>query len=250
MNHTTHTNSRRTLLTAAAAALTAPLLPFTPRAFAQENNQYLGRTLAQTMSFHGAPWLTREERDAEENTTLLLQQLRLQPGQVVCDLGCGNGYYTLQIAQQVAPTGYVFGSDIQPEMLQLLNQRADEANINNITPVLGTFTDPRIPANSCDLILMVDVYHEFSHPPQMLAAIHRALKPTGVVVLAEYREEDPSVPIKPLHKMSKQQVHKELTANNFKLVRQFDQLPWQHLMFYQRTDGPTPATQPTPWTAR
>lgn len=200
--------------------------------------QYMGRTIAQTMHWEGAAWLTRGERAQEENTDLMLRMLKLQPGQTVCDLGCGNGYHTLRMAAAVGPTGRVFGEDIQPEMLTMLNDRADAAKIANVTPILGTLMDPRLPDGSCDMILLVDVYHEISYPQQMLAAIRKALKPTGRVVLVEFRAEDPKVPIKPLHKMSKAQVDKELTANGFKLAESFDDLPWQHMLFYERDDAP------------
>jgi len=200
--------------------------------------KYMGRTISTTMSYHGAEWLTRQTRSKEENTALMLKQLGVENGDVVCDLGCGNGYHTLRIAKQIAPDGWIYGSDIQPEMLEMLNDRALEAGVSNLSPVLGTLIDPRLPAGSCDLILMVDVYHEFSHPEQMLAAIRKALKPDGQVVLVEFRAEDPEVPIKPLHKMSKAQITKELTANGFKLARSFDKLPWQHMMFFQRDDAP------------
>jgi ubiquinone/menaquinone biosynthesis C-methylase UbiE len=118
--------------------------------------------------------------------------------------------------------------------LQLLKDRAAEEKITNIQPVLGTVIDPKLPEGSVDLVLLVDVYHEFSHPEQMLAAIHTSLKPTGRVALVEFRAEDPAVPIKPLHKMSKAQIMKEFPPNGFKLVEEFDKLPWQHLMFFQR----------------
>lgn len=200
--------------------------------------EYMGRTIARTMSFHGADWLTRKTRQAEENTALMMKALHVKPGDVVCDLGCGNGYHTLRLAGAVMPGGWVYGSDIQPEMLQMLNDRADAAGVTNLTPVLGTVVDPRLPAASCDLILLVDVYHEFDRPVHMLAAIRQALKPAGRVVLVEFRAEDESVPIKPLHKMSRAQMMKEMTANGFKLVESFDKLPWQHMMFFQRDDAP------------
>jgi ubiquinone/menaquinone biosynthesis C-methylase UbiE len=208
--------------------------------------EYMGRSIAQTMSFHGADWLTRRTRQKEENTALMMKALGAKPGDVVCDLGCGNGYHTLRIAKAIAPGGWVYGSDIQPEMLTMLNDRADAAGVDNITPVLGTVVDPRLPANSCDLILLVDVYHEFDRPVHMLAAIRRALKPEGRLALVEFRAEDDSVPIKPLHKMSKVQIMKELTANGFKLAESFDKLPWQHMIFFQRnpgSDGPAPGNE-------
>ncbi len=213
---------------------------------AQENNEqepssipaarteYMGRTIARTMHYSGAEWLIRDEREREERCSLLLTNLGLKPGQVVCDMGCGNGFYALPIARMIGDEGRVIAVDVQPEMLELLRTRADEGGIGNVTPVLGSYHDPRLPDESCDLILLVDVYHEFSHPELMLAAMRRALKPDGVIALVEYREEDPDVPIKPLHKMSKQQILKEYEPNGFRLVREFDELPWQHVMFFGR----------------
>ncbi len=195
---------------------------------------YQGREIAQTMHYFGAPWLIRESRQREEDCVTMLQQLELKPGMVVCDMGCGNGFYTLKMAEQVGPSGKVLAVDIQPEMLRLMEARAAEAGLENITSILGTLVNPRLPPDSLDLILLVDVYHEFSHPEQMLKAMHRALKPEGVAVLVEFREEDPEVPIKPLHKMSKAQILKEWRPNGFRVVRQFDGLPWQHMVFLGR----------------
>ena len=156
---------------------------------------------------------------------------------VVCDMGSGNGFYSLQMAKEVGETGRVLAVDIQQEMLRLLQARADEAEIENIEPILGTLTDPKLPKGQVDLILCVDVYHEFSHPEHMLAAMRESLKPDGVVVLVEFRIEDPKVPIKILHKMSKDQINKELPPNGFRLVREYDELPWQHMMFFGRVGG-------------
>ncbi len=192
---------------------------------------YLGRKIAWTMSYHGAPWLMRDNREAEERTSQVLEQLQLKPGMVVCDMGCGNGYFTLPMAEQVGPTGKVLAVDIQPEMLQMLSRRVVEAGLENVDVILGSVVDPKLPEGEIDLLLMVDVYHEFSHPEQMLAAIRRSLKPDGVVALVEYRAEDPRIPIYPEHKMSKKQILKEYRANGFRLVRQYDGLPIQHLMF-------------------
>jgi ubiquinone/menaquinone biosynthesis C-methylase UbiE len=196
--------------------------------------EYKGREIAQTMHFLGAPWLTRESRDREEDCNTMLAALKVKPGDTVCDLGCGNGFYTLKLAELVGEQGQVFAVDIQREMLELLKDRAAEEKVTNIKPVLGTLVDPKLPEASVDLVLLVDVYHEFSHPEQMLTAIRKSLKPTGRVALVEFRAEDPDVPIKPLHKMSKAQIMKEFPPNGFKLVEEFDKLPWQHLMFFQR----------------
>jgi ubiquinone/menaquinone biosynthesis C-methylase UbiE len=203
--------------------------------------EYKGREIAQTMHYLGAPWLTRESRDREEDCKTLLAALHLKPGDTVCDLGCGNGFYSVKIAKLVGERGRVIGVDIQREMLGFLKDKATEEKISNIEPVLGTVVDPKLPPGSIDLVLLVDVYHEFSNPEEMLAAIHKSLKPSGRVALAEFRAEDPKVPIKPLHKMSKAQIMNEFPPNGFKLVEEFDKLPWQHLMFFQRNDAPQKA---------
>lgn len=196
---------------------------------------YLGRRIAQTMHYLGAEWLIRDEREREERCSMMLANLGIRPGMTLCDMGCGNGYHTLRMAELTGAGGVVYGVDIQPEMLDFLRERMEEERVDNVIPVLGSVHHPRLPAESLDLVLMVDVYHEFSHPERMLAAIRKSLKPDGLVVLVEYREEDESVPIKPLHKMSKAQIEKELTANGFELDHEFDRLPWQHMMFYRRT---------------
>jgi ubiquinone/menaquinone biosynthesis C-methylase UbiE len=204
---------------------------------------YMGREIAQTMHYSGAPWLVRESRQREEDCRQLIEALAIQPGQVVCDMGCGNGFYTLELAQLVGPTGTVYAVDIQPPMLKMLSGRAAVAGLVNIKPVLGTVIDPRLPADSVDMVLCVDVYHEFSHPVEMLAKIRECLADDGQLVLAEFRGEDPAVPIKPLHKMTKAQVRQELEANGFELAREYDRLPWQHLMFFKVRDVDAETTE-------
>jgi ubiquinone/menaquinone biosynthesis C-methylase UbiE len=199
---------------------------------------YKGREIAQTMHYEGAAWLTRESRQREEDCETMLAALGIKPGETVCDMGCGNGFYSLELAALVGEQGKVLAVDIQREMLQMLKERAKEEGITNIELIHGTIVDPKLPKDSVDLMLMVDVYHEFSHPAEMLAAIRGSLKPAGRVALVEFRAEDPKVPIKPLHKMSKDQIMKEFPPNGFKLVEEFDELPWQHLMFFQRDDAP------------
>jgi len=194
--------------------------------------EYMGRQIARTMHFLGAPWLIRENREDEERCSLMLANLGVKPGMTVCDMGCGNGFYSLKMSKMTGPKGRVLAVDIQPEMLKMLKQRAEKANVANIKPILGKLYDPMLPKGKVDLILCVDVYHEFSHPEHMLKSMRESLSDNGVVVLLEYRMEDPKVPIKRLHKMSKKQVDKEMTANGFKLVKSFDKLPWQHMLFY------------------
>jgi SAM-dependent methyltransferase len=198
---------------------------------------YRGREIAQTMHYTGAGWLTREERQQEEDCDTMVSALGVKPGDVVCDMGCGNGFYTLKLAGIVGESGRVIAVDIQREMLGLLEERAQQEKVENIEPILGTVVDPKLPQGETDLVLLVDVYHEFSHPEQMLAAIRKSLKPDGRVALVEFRAEDPLVPIKPLHKMSKEQIMREFPPNGFKLVAEFDELPWQHVMFFQRDDA-------------
>ncbi|MDB4676886.1 class I SAM-dependent methyltransferase [bacterium] len=217
-----------------------------PRPQEDARKTYQGRVLAKPMSHLGASWLVREERDQEENASLSFQQLKLEPGMTVCDLGCGNGYWTIPMAKKVGAEGKVLAVDIQKEMLIKLRERSARFNFTHIEPIRSTVDDPKLPANEVDLLLMVDVYHEFSHPESMLWGIRRSLKPTGVVALLEYREEDPRVPIKPLHKMSKTQILKEYRENGFKLVREFNSLPWQHLMFFARDDSPLKKIEAVP----
>ncbi|MFM8735200.1 MAG: class I SAM-dependent methyltransferase [Pirellulales bacterium] len=198
-----------------------------------------GREIAQTMHFTGAPWLVRESRQREEDCRLLLEALDIRPGQTICDMGCGNGFYTLELARRAGPEGLVYAVDIQPEMLRMLATNAAEAGLTTIRPILGTAIDPRLPRGTVDLCLCVDVYHEFSHPEQMLERVRESLSPTGLLAVVEFRGEDAAVPIKPLHKMTKAQVREELEPAGFRLVREFDRLPWQHLMFFSpaRLDG-------------
>ena len=202
------------------------------------STHYMGREIATTMHYLGAPWLVRESRQREEDCETLLEALDVRPGQVVCDLGCGNGFYSLQLARLVGQQGSVLAVDIQPEMLSLLSHRAKQQKVSNVRPILGTPVDPRLPKHGVDLVLAVDVYHELAYPEQMLRALRECLKPKGRLVLVEFRLEDPKVPIKLLHKMSKAQVLKEILPSGFELVEQFDKLPWQHVMFFRVRQAP------------
>ena len=220
------------------AALAVPPLPIDlavdrEATIPPAQTHHLGREIAQTMHYTGAPWLVRESRQREEDCRLLLEALGIRPGASVCDMGCGNGFYTLELARLVGPRGLVYAVDIQPEMLRLLARRAADAQLTNIRPVLGTPVDPRLPPGKLDMVLCVDVYHEFSHPVTMLARIRESLADGGVLVLAEFRGEDQAVPIKPLHKMTKAQVRAELEPAGFEISREFDRLPWQHLLFFR-----------------
>ena len=191
-----------------------------------------GRQFAPTMSVEGASWLERREREREEDPDLGLRLLKVAKGSTVGDVGAGSGYMTLRLARLVGPAGKVYGVDVQPGMLQLLEQNAAKAKVMNVVPVLGAYDDPKLPAGALDLIIMVDVYHEFTQPQQMLQHMREALKPGGRLALFEYRAEDPDVPIQPLHKMTKAQVKTEVELEGFKQVRVFDDLPWQHLIVF------------------
>jgi ubiquinone/menaquinone biosynthesis C-methylase UbiE len=194
---------------------------------------YMGREIARTMHWTGAAWLLRQTRESEEHASLLIEALAVEPGQTVADLGCGNGFHTLPLAGRVGAGGRVLAVDLQPEMLAMLEERAAAAGVRNVETVLAAEDDPRLEPGSCDLILMVDVYHELSWPERVLAHVRRALAPGGRLVLVEFRAEDPDVPIKPLHKMSRAQVVRELEANGFRAAGSFDELPWQHVLAFE-----------------
>src|SRR5437868_1266489 len=171
---------------------------------------YMGREIALVMGHEAAGWLERPEREKEEEPNKLLDALKLKPGDVVADIGAGSGYFTFRMAERVGPKGKVLAVDIQPEMLAILRQQMKVRKLSNVEPILGTETDPKLPAGTVDLILLVDVYHEFSYPWEMTQAMVRSLKPDGRLVFVEYRLEDPTVPIKLVHKMAEKQVRKEL----------------------------------------
>lgn len=193
-----------------------------------------GRRIAPVMGVGGADWLERNERESEENPTKAVELLDLKPGMVVADIGAGVGYYSLRIAQRVGPTGKVFANEIQPEMLSLLKKRLRDQKVKNIEMVLGTERDPKLPAGSCDLILMVDVYHEFSHPQEMLRRLREALKDDGRLVLLEFRKEDPYVPIRPEHKMSVKEAKLEVEEEGYQLAQVKEDLPWQHILIFKK----------------
>lgn len=195
---------------------------------------YCGREIARVMGHEAADWLERPERNEEENTELLVDALRFKPGEIVADLGAGTGYVTRRIARQVSPGGRVYAVDIQPEILGLLTNRLAGIGITNVTPVLGTGQDPRLPVAGVNTVLMVDVYHEFEFPREMMDAICRAVKPGGRVVLVEFRAEDPDVPIKPLHKMTEAQVKRELAPWPLEWIETLRLLPWQHIIIFRK----------------
>jgi precorrin-6B methylase 2 len=203
---------------------------------------YLGREIAQVMTFHGAPWLEREDRELEERLSLLIKVLGLKPGMIAADIGAGSGVITLLMAEKVAPGGKVFAVDIQQEMLDLLDQKLKRHHIESVRPVLGTAKSPRLEPASIDVALLVDVYHEFEFPYEMMLEISKSMKPGGRVVLVEYRKEDPAVPIKLVHKMSEAQVKKELGRPEFALrwKETIAVLPRQHIIVFAREAPPHP----------
>ena len=194
------------------------------------NHPVSGRKIAGVMGMSGADWLVRPEREAEEQPEKALDALNLKPGMVVADIGAGVGYMSLRMARRVGPSGKVYANDLQPPMLDLLRQNAAKAGIGNIVTVVGDVVDPKLPANTMDLVLLVDVYHEFSQPQQMLRKIREILKPDGRLVLLEYRAEDPNVPIIAEHKMTVAQVKSELEAEGFVLQPVIETLPRQHIL--------------------
>ena len=194
---------------------------------------YLGREIAHVMGHQAADWLERPEREPEERPDLLMPALKLKPGDVVADIGAGTGYYTRRLAKAVGERGLVYAVEIQQEMLDLLTQKLATEKIFNVKPVLGTITDPKLPRASVDLILLVDVYHEFDHPYEMVDAMCGALKPGGRMAFVEFRAEDPAVPIKRVHKMTEAQVRKEMSVQPLEWVETITALPRQHVIVFR-----------------
>ena len=197
------------------------------------NKWYMGRQIAHVMSHFGIDWLEREEREMEENTSLLLKNLAVKPGMVVADIGAGSGYHSALLSKMVG-TGKVFAVDVEPEMIAYLNARIKQEKLSSIVPVLSTEQKVSLPENTIDMMLLVDVYHEFSFPYEMALSMRAALKPGGKLVLVEFRAEDPTVPIKTIHKMSEAQAIKEFKAAGFSFDKNIDNLPWQHCMVFTK----------------
>jgi ubiquinone/menaquinone biosynthesis C-methylase UbiE len=196
---------------------------------------YLGREIAQVMGHLGADWLDRPTREREEQPARLLKALTIKKGEKIADIGAGSGFFTFRLARLVGPKGKVYAVDIQPEMLAIIRKRMKEQNLTNIKLVRGTEKDPGLPDDGVDLILLVDVYHEFSYPYEMTTAMVKALKPGGRLVFVEYRMEDPRVPIKLVHKMTKKQVLKEMKAHaGLGHVKTIETLPWQHIIIFEK----------------
>ncbi len=217
---------RRCLLVFAAASAIA--LGF------QGEHPVTGRKIAGVMGVQGADWLNRPEREQEENPEGALDALGIRPGMVVADVGAGTGYMSLRLAKRVGPAGRVYANDLQPEMLRRLQQNAAKAKITNIELVLGEEADPKLPPGRMDLVLLVDVYHEFSKPREMIDKIREALKPDGRLVLLEYRKEDPNVPIRVEHKMTVAGVKAELEPQGLVLSKVIETLPRQHILILKK----------------
>jgi FkbM family methyltransferase len=205
---------------------------------------YMGREIAEVMGHQAIGWLERPEREKEEAPTKMIDALKLKAGDVVADIGCGSGYHTARMSEKVGNKGKVYAVDIQPEMLRALRRRMKEKNITNVEPVLGEVDSPKLPANTVDLILMVDVYHEFDYPFEMTENMVASLKPGGRLVFVEFRLEDRKVPIKTLHKMSQAQVRKEMEPHPLRWVETISALPWQHIIIFEKKKVEKPAPKP------
>jgi len=191
-----------------------------------------GRRFAPVMGYQGAEWLERREREQEEEPDVALDVLKIPKGASVADIGAGSGYITERLAARVGATGRVFANDVQPQMLEILSRRLAMKQITNVTLVQGTVEDPKLAPASVDLELMVDVYHELSRPQVMLQHLRDALRPGGRLVLLEYRKEDPTIPIKPEHKMSVAEAKLEVEAEGFTLSKVDEALPRQHILIF------------------
>lgn len=197
---------------------------------------YMGREISHVMGHLGAGWLERPARERQERTDLLISRFPVAADDVVADIGAGTGYFTFPVAERV-PNGRVYAVDIQPQMLDFIKGRVEQSGALNVTPILGTVTDPGLPSDSVDLAFIVDAYHEFSHPREMGEGLVRALRPGGRLLLIEYRGEDPAVPIKTLHKMTEAQVRKEMDALGLVWIETQDYLPQQHVLIFEKPSG-------------
>jgi SAM-dependent methyltransferase len=193
---------------------------------------YMGREIAHVMGYQGAAWLEREEREKEERTDILVKSLNLKQGMTIADVGAGTGYLSRRMADSIGAQGTVYAVDVQPEMIGKLKKLSK--NHPTIKPILSDVDKVKLPANSIDLAIMVDVYHELEFPREVVQSMLAALKPNGKLVLVEYRAEDDAVPIRQTHKMSQTQVKKELTVLPLKWEKTIDKLPWQHVIVFSK----------------
>ena len=230
-----------TLLVGLATAEEITFHPYTkgPKTRDGIGKFYMGREISYVMGHRAAGWLERPAREREEKPSLLIKNLELAEDAVVADIGAGSGYFTFKLAEKV-PNGTVYAVDIQPEMIDILKKRQKALGAENVKTILSTTDDTKLPENEVDGVLLVDAYHEFDFPREMLASIYKALKPGGRVFLLEYRAEDLSVPIKPLHKMSQKQAKREYAASGFRWVETRDFLPRQHFMIFEKPEAKTP----------
>jgi ubiquinone/menaquinone biosynthesis C-methylase UbiE len=208
------------------------LLTFT--AFAQDVHPVSGRRIAPVMGVGGADWLIRPERVEEEHPDEALNAIGIAKGSTVADVGAGVGYYSAKLAKRVGPEGKIYANDIQQGMLDRLRKNMTAMKITNVIPILGGEDNPNLPRDTMDVILLVDVYHEFSKPVQMIDHLRDSLKPEGRLILLEYREEDPQVPIRTEHKMSVKTVRAELEPQGLKFEKSIEVLPWQHIIIFRR----------------
>jgi precorrin-6B methylase 2 len=222
------------LTPASWAVVNSPYYSYRQPSFDGIGKYYMGREIAGVMGHQGAGWLERSERGTEEQPQKIVAALGLDPADTVADVGAGTGYISQLLAAAV-PEGKVVAIDIQPEMIELLNQRLQKSKIQNIEPHLGTEQSPNLTPTSIDLAMMVDAYHEFSYPHEMMTGIIESLKPGGRVVLAEYRGEDPLVFIKPHHKTTQKQIRQELESLGLKWQKTEEVLPQQHLLFFTKS---------------
>jgi ubiquinone/menaquinone biosynthesis C-methylase UbiE len=196
---------------------------------------YMGREIANVMGHLAAWWLDRPTREQEEQPQKVIDAMQLKGDEVVADIGAGTGYFSFRIAP-LLPKGKVLAEDIQPQMLAIIRKRSKEKGIDNVEPVLGTVTDPKLPAGGVDVVLFVDSYHEFDHPREMMESILKSLKPGGRVIDVEYKAEDPTIQILPHHKMTEAQAIKEMSAVGLKHVKTVDDLPQQHVMIFEKEE--------------
>lgn len=233
---------KRLLITALLIVLTTPLLLAQEEVYSYKKGDpngtgkwYMGREIAYVMGFQGMGWLERPEREKEENVSTLIANMNIQPTDDIVDIGAGSGYHVFRMAP-LANKGTVYAQDIQDEMLAAVNYKVEQTGTTNVKLVKGSEKSANLPENSVDKVLIVDVYHEFSYPVEMLASIRKAMRAAGELYLIEYRGEDPTVPIKAVHKMTEAQAVKEMKAAGFKLKENIGNLPWQHCMVFVKSD--------------